>query len=223
MESEDLFISENKIRVTYQFHNVSKQAVKTRVAFPVPEFPAEPEQDMALDVHSNNPMGFSVKVDGKQKPFDTEIRKKADKLKVTHHWEQVFPAGKTLTVTHEYKPVTGGEAMLWFEGEERAAKTKTYCIEPDFAKWLGKTNQPDKGVVLSPSYVDYILTTGANWKGPIGKFRLTIQKAKAEDKISLCATGLKKQDVRTFVLEKTAFTPEQDLQVMFVHQYKLSQ
>jgi hypothetical protein len=221
MEKEDLFISEGKIRVAYVFRNTSKHDIKTRVAFPVPEFPAEPDMDIGLDVHSNNPMGFSVQVDGKQQVFDTEIKKKGGNVKVTHHWMQTFPAGKALSVAHTYRPATGGEAQLWFQGAERAAKIKKYCLEPDFVKWLDKSNQPDKGEILSPSYVDYILTTGANWKGPIGKFRLTVQKQKAEDKLSFCGTGLKKVDVRTFVLEKAGFTPEQDLAVMFVHQNKL--
>jgi hypothetical protein len=221
MEQEDLFISEDKIRVAYVFRNTSKQDINTRVAFPVPEFPAEPDMDIGLDVHSSNPMGFSVQVDGKKKAFDTEIKKKSGNVKMTHHWMQTFPAGKTLKVVHEYKPATGGEAMLWFQDEERKAKISKYCLEPDFVKWLDKTNQPDKGVVLSPRYVDYILTTGANWKGSIGKFRLTVQKEKAEDKISLCGTGLKKVDARTFVMEKADFTPEKDLAVMFVHQYTL--
>lgn len=221
MEQEDLFISEAKIRVAYVFRNTSKRDISTRVAFPVPEFPAEPDMDIGLDVNSRNPMGFSVQVDGKQKAFDTEIKQHSDNVKVTHHWMQTFPAGKTLKVVHEYTPATGGEALLWFQDEERQAKISKYCLEPDFVKWLDKTNQPDKGVLLSPRYVEYILTTGANWKGPIGKFRLTVQKQKAPDKLSLCGTGLKKVDARTFVMEKTDFTPEQDLAVMFVHQHKL--
>lgn len=223
MEQEDLFVSEDKIRVAYVFRNTSKEAIETRVAFPVPEFPENPEMDLGLDVNSSNPMGFSVKVDGKAKKFETETKKKDGMVKMTHHWMQTFPAGKPLRVTHDYKPAAGGEAMFWFADEERDTKIKKYCIEPDFAAWIDKTNRPDKGSVLSPTYVDYILTTGANWKGPIGKFRLTLQKKKADDKISVCATGLKKVDARTFVLEKTGFTPETDLHVVFMHQYKTGQ
>jgi hypothetical protein len=223
MDKEDLFISESKIRVAYLFRNTSNKDIRTRVAFPVPEFPENSESDVSVDEHSNNPMNFSVKVDGKPVAFDTEIKKKNGNVKVTHHWMQTFPAGKTLSVKHEYHPGTGGEAQLWFEGAERASKIKTYCIDPDFVKWIDKTNNPEKGSILSPRYVDYILTTGANWKGPIGQFRLTLQKEKAEDKLSLCATGTKKVDARTFVLEKTNFTPKADLHVMFMHQYQLEQ
>lgn len=221
MEKEDLFISEDKIRVSYIFRNTSDHDIKTRVAFPVPEFPAEPEQDLGLDVDSRNPMHFSVSVNGKAKDFDTEIKKSNGNVKVTHHWVQTFPAGKTLSVKHEYIPATGGESQLYFREEDRQAKVRQYCIEPDFARWIDKTNQPEKGVVLAPRFVDYILTTGANWKGPIGQFRLTLQKDSPENKLSFCGTGVKKIDSRTFVMEKTDFTPEQDLHVMFVHQYKI--
>ncbi len=221
MEKEDLFISEDKIRVSYLFHNTSAQDIRTRVAFPVPEFPEEPEMDIGLNVNSNNPMGFSVKVDGKKVPFDTEIKKHNGKVKVTHHWMQVFPAGETLAVSHEYTPATGGEAQMWFREDDRASKIREYCIEPDFAGWLDRKVADGSGVILSPGYVDYILTTGANWKGPIGKFRLTIQKQNPEDKLSFCGTDVKKVDPRTFVMERTGFTPEQDLHLMFVHEHKL--
>lgn len=221
MEQEDLFISEDRIRVAYIFRNTSDHDIKTRVAFPVPEFSLESDQDLGLDRESQNPMGFSVTVNGKPKVFDTEIKKKAGSVKVTHHWMQVFPAGKTLSVKHEYTPATGGEAQMYFRGEDRAAKIAKYCIEPSFASWIDKINQYENGSVASPRFVDYILTTGASWKGPIGKFRLTLQKEKPEDKLTFCGTGVKKTGPRTFVLEKTDFVPEQDLHVMFVHQYKI--
>lgn len=222
MEKEDLFISESKIRVSYLFRNTSNQDITTRVAFPVPEFPESPDMDIGLDVNSNNPMGFSVKVDGKKVPFDTEIKKHDGNVKVTHHWMQTFPAGESLIVNHEYTPATGGEAQMWFKEDERERKIRLYCIEPDFAKWLDRMsdNWESNRIVLSPRYVDYILTTGANWKGPIGKFRLTIQKEEPANKISLCGTGVKKVDPRTFVMEKTNFVPEEDLHIMFVHEYK---
>lgn len=219
MEQEDLFISKDKIRVAYVFRNTSAQDITTRVAFPVPTFPEHPETDLSLDVNTENPMGFSVKVEGKTKVFETETKKQNGKVSITHHWMQTFPTGKTLAVTHEYKPAIGGEALLSFEGEERARKIKRYCLESDFVKWIEKNNHPEKGMYLSSQYVDYILTTGANWKGAIGQFRLTVQKARAEEKLSFCGTGLKKVDAKTFVMEKKNFIPIKDLAIMFVSKY----
>lgn len=223
MEQEDLFISSDKIRVSYVFRNTSNKAVKTRVAFPLPVFPENPESDIGLDVHSPNPMGFSVKVEGKPKAFATEVKKKAGKVKMTHHWMQTFPANQTLKVTHEYRPAVGGEAMLWFEDEERTRKIKRYCIEPDLVRWIDKNNLPERGKVISATFIDYILSTGANWKGAIGKFRLTVQKPSPSDKLSVCGTGWKKQDAKTFVLEKTNFTPAQDLAVMLLSSHTFDQ
>lgn len=223
MEKEDLFISEDKIRVSYIFRNTSNQDITTRVAFPVPEFPENPDGDVSLDIHSQNPMHFWVTIDGKTKKFATEVKKKNGNVNMTHYWTQTFPAGKPLAVVHEYNPASGGEAQMYFEGEDRADKIKTYCIDADLTKWIDKNNQPEKGSNLSTSYVDYILVTGANWKGPIGKFRLTLQKRDQEDKLSFCGSGTKKVDPRTFVLEKTNYTPDTNLSVMFIHQNHFTQ
>jgi Domain of unknown function (DUF4424) len=40
--------------------------------------------------------------------------------------------------------------------------------------------------------VHYILKSGANWKGPIQKFKLTLVKRTPKDKISLCMPDTKK-------------------------------
>ncbi len=216
MEQEDLFISTEQIRVKYIFRNNSAQDITTRVAFPVPEFPENPDGDIAMDTHSDNPLLFAVQVDDQPKTFATEVKKNDGQVKLTHHWMQTFPAGKALVVSHQYRPVVGGEAGFWFEGEERATRIKNYCIEPDLLKWIKQNHQPDKGKHLSPHFVDYILTTGANWQGAIGKFRLTLQKQTANDRVTFCGEGLQKVDAKTFVMEKTNFVPQTDLRILFL-------
>ena len=223
MEKEDLFVSEDSIRVAYIFRNTSSKPIETRVAFPVPEFPEEPDGDLGIDTHSNNPMGFSVTVDGTQKDFATEIKKKDGQVKVTHHWMQTFPAGEPLAVVHEYKPAVGGEAGFYFGSDTRKSRIKQYCIDPDMVKWLDKQMKDNYTMSVSPNFVHYILKTGANWKGPIGKFRLTLKKQNATDKLSFCGTGVKKVDDKTFVMEKTNFTPKDNLYVMFIHQNDVNQ
>ncbi len=219
MESEDLFISEEKIRVAYQFHNMTDKDITTRVAFPVPEFPQDPENDINinLDTETKNPMNFSVVVEGEAQKFDTEVKKFDGLVKVTHHWQQVFPAGKTLSIQHEYVPASGGESVLYFEPPVRQTLIKDYCIEPPLVKWIEKNNHYETGKYISPVYVDYILTTGANWKDSIKKFRLTLQKLNPEDKISFCGTGVKKVNAWTFVMEKDNFIPAKDLKILFLH------
>ena len=65
--------------------------------------------------------------------------------------------------------------------------------------------------------VHYILKTGANWKGPIGRFVLRIVKDKPAQKSSVCMDGFRKADTRTFVLEKRNFVPTQDLKIAFIN------
>lgn len=217
MEREDLFISEEQIRVSYIFRNTSDKPINTRVAFPVPEFPEHPDGDMSIDTSSKNPLKFSVSVEGKQKAFETELKKADGNISITHHWLQTFPAKSTLAVSHTYKPAVGGEAGFYFGGEERAARIKQYCIEPNLIKWIDRQITDGYTAKLGPGFVHYVLKTGANWKGPIGQFRLTVKKQNANDKVSFCGTGVKKLDAKTFVMEKKQFTPTDNLYVMFLH------
>lgn len=219
MASEDLFISQDKIKVAYQFRNTSNKPITTRVAFPLPALALNSDMDMSIDPTKANPMGFSVTVNGKKVKFATERKQQGSgyeqTVNITHHWQQTFPAKQTIFVQHAYKPGVGGAVDFGMHDE----KDGRFCIEPDLQQWIDQ--QYKNGKHLSTSIVQYILTTGANWKGPIGHFRLTIKKANPEEKLSLCGTGLKKTDDLTFVMDKTNFTPEKDLNILYLHPYGL--
>lgn len=219
MENEDLFISQDKIKVAYKFRNTSNKSITTRVAFPLPPLPVNTDMDMSIDPSNANPMNFSVIVDGKKVKFATERKKQGSGFEqvyyITHHWQQTFPAKQTIFVEHTYKPGTGGAVDFGMQDE----KDGRFCIEPDLQQWIDKVYK--EGKHLSTSIVQYILTTGANWKGPIGHFRLTVKKANPEEKLSFCATGLQKIDNLTFVMDKTNFTPDKDLNILYLHAYGL--
>lgn len=218
MESEDLFISQDKIRVKYQFKNTSDKPITTRVAFPIPEFTFDTDYDMPLNSDKfdkdKNVMDFSVVVNGKKQAFETEVKSRTKDEqtwhKITHHWMQTFPAQKAISVIHEYTPALGGGVGFGLQGEE----TGRYCITKDLQTWVDK--QLKSGWDTPTTTVNYILKSGANWKGPIGKFKLTIKKSDKEEKISFCGTGVKKVDDLTFVMEKTNFTPKQDLYILYL-------
>ena len=220
MQQEDLFVSETKIKVDYKFRNTSNKAVTTRVAFPLPELPAETDMDLSADPRAANPMKFKLMVDGKPRTFETErktIKRNGETFyKVTHHWLQTFPAGKTVSVSHSYVPITGGGVDFGMHNE----KDGRFCIDKETQQWITDTYK--KNGHISTGIVEYILTTGANWKGSIGKFKLTLQKAEPNNKLSFCGTGVKKVNASTFVMEKTNFTPTKDLQVLFLHPYSLN-
>jgi hypothetical protein len=144
--------------------------------------------------------------------------------KETFHWEQTFPSDRPLSVAHTYKPVVGGSFLAQGEFPELYRKNEffqNFCIDrPTEAaivqrlKVAAKRLQPP-GLLLA-WYVDYVLTTGANWKGPIGQFRLTVDKDKPSNIVSFCMDGVRKISPTRFVVEKRDFEPEKDLHIMIV-------
>lgn len=148
-------------------------------------------------------------------------------VKNTYHWEQTFPPRKTLAVTHEYKPVVGGSFLPSSFVFDKPAPVqadefyKTFCVDDGTLAALGKrmkAAQKKQGeyAMLNSSYVDYLLTTGKNWKGPIGRFKLTIDKDKSDNIISLCFDGIRKTGATRFTAERIDFEPEKDLSVLIV-------
>jgi hypothetical protein len=211
MVSEDLTISTELVTVSYVFRNETQAPITTRVAFPVPEWDEEYEGDIDLDRQSKNPMNFSVKVDGKPVKFETDIKRKSGRVAVTHHWTQTFPVGD-LRVDHRYRPVAGA-----FFGPDNRNEIpeldrqlrETYCVGPTLLAAIKKQQTLVKTVA-------YILKSGANWKGPIRKFKLTLVKDKPKDRISICLPDTRKASPTTFVVERTDFTPTQDLKIAFI-------
>jgi uncharacterized protein DUF4424 len=219
MESEDLTIGRTRVRVSYVFRNTGTKEVRTRVAFPVPPIPVCAEEDMGEcdgDIQISkgpNPMGFKLWVDGKASPFETEEKTSMGKggvgtKTITHHWEQTFPAQKLVTIAHEYTPVAGG----FFTGSDDAFKgemAERYCVGPKLMD----------AIVTSQQFiwaVHYILKTGANWKGPIGKFKLTIVKETPRDKVSVCLPDTRRVSPTTFEVTRSDFVPDKDLKILFI-------
>ncbi len=115
-------------------------------------------------------------------------------LKTTYFWEQVFPAGRELAVEHRYKPSVGGSSgtALGDKGAQHESwypdYLRKYCIDQAFlgaierAKKAAKSDFPP----LQELRISYILKTGGNWAGPIGTFRLVVDKGSADNLVSFC-------------------------------------
>jgi hypothetical protein len=218
MESEDLWISADLIRVSYVFRNTGAEDVKTKVAFPVPGIPICDEDcgDWPLAA-GPNPMKFKLKVDGQAATFGTIRKKKrteyGSELFITHHWDQVFPRGRAVTIAHEYRP-GAGSAFLGSAGNPTEAYrdlVKEYCLGE---KLLGSLTRGKREYVYRT--VHYILTTGANWKGPIGRFKLTLVKGQPRDVISTCIADTRRVSDTTFEVVRESFTPTEDLRILFI-------
>ena len=65
MESEDLFVSPDEVRVTYQFRNLADEAQDVLVAFPLPDIKGDGDFNVAIpDYDSDNMFGFTTTFNG---------------------------------------------------------------------------------------------------------------------------------------------------------------
>ncbi len=157
-------------------------------------------------------------------------------LKTTYYWEQTFPPGE-LEIEHRYEPSVGVtlgtligagfmDAMLKdaspSEGDRATIADyqgylKKYCIEDDLIS-SARQMQRRAGSIgpLTEQRVSYILKTGANWSGPIGQFRLVVDKQYPDNLVSFCGNGVKKTGPTTFEITAKDFTPQQDLSILIL-------
>lgn len=68
--------------------------------------------------------------------------------------------------------------------------------------------------------IAYVLKTAANWAGPIGDFRMTVDKGAPDSLVSFCAEGVKKIGPTLFEVRHENFTPTQDLHVLILYHPK---
>ncbi|MDO8699602.1 MAG: DUF4424 family protein [Rhodoferax sp.] len=157
------------------------------------------------------------------------------KVDETVYWEQVFPAGRTIEVRHEYKPFAGltygapyqnhhavdGNIPWAATSESRSDSNKEACLDDGAENAI--TRRIDAEVRKNASWVnvtlhdvEYILGTARNWKGPILDFRLRLIKDSPDQIISLCFPG-KPNKLSPTILEfsHANFVPQDKLIVHF--------
>ena len=129
---------------------------------------------------------------------------------IIYSWQQTFKANALTRVQHQYQPLVGGS--IGFSMED-GFEDKTYCMDDNLKKTLRK----NKAEHSSYQALGYILTTGANWAKPIKDFKLTIERDPHE-LVSLCWAGkIKKISPTRFEMVEKNFTPQQDLDIMFIN------
>jgi hypothetical protein len=138
-------------------------------------------------------------------------------VKAAYRWEQTFPASAVTAVEHRYEPVLGGSEVA-VEDFQRQSFTQPWCPDAALADGLKKLPRYEEGGThVAASWLEYVLKTGANWAGPISRFRLEIEKGEA-DFVSICPIpGLSlRKEGRAFTAEARDFTPATDLKVLFI-------
>jgi hypothetical protein len=143
--------------------------------------------------------------------------------------QQVFPAGKEVLVEQRYQPSLGALAGTIvgtdsFQGEEKARYLKTWCTDDDFlrgAKTLSDAMAKDTAGNhnVNEQYLSYVITSGGNWAGPIGDFRLVIDKGYSDNLVSFCGEGVKKIAPTQFELRLKDYVPKRDIDVLILQRH----
>jgi len=139
--------------------------------------------------------------------------------RVTFHWQQIFPPGVTV-IEHSYRPVVGAsfvtlENDVWTGGPIRTESLEhAYCLDRAAKQEINRLQQD--GGLLSGQYLDYVLSTGANWAGPIGLFHLAVDNGSAAV-VALCSdVPLHRSGKTRLEGQKANYTPSKDLRVLWV-------
>jgi hypothetical protein len=139
----------------------------------------------------------------------------------TWHWEQIFPAGRDLIVEHVYTPGTGGSVGTALADRDFRASPEgrrmiaEYCVDSAFLAGVDRLARRD-GAAVPEQRIGYVLTTGGNWRSPIGRFRLVVDKGAPGNLVSFCGEGVRKISPTRFESVRTNWRPDRDLKVLIV-------
>ncbi|WP_109117639.1 DUF4424 family protein [Azospirillum sp. TSO22-1] len=149
-------------------------------------------------------------------------------LRTRYHWRQIFPPGVNVQVRHAYRPFVGnaligkaaevdGRTVVGrLVGDGTSADADRYCLDAGTRRALtaAENRTPAGAMAFTAAEIEYILTTARNWRGPISRFRLTLDKGEPDNILSLCWTGLKKVGPATFESVVDDFVPDRDIRLL---------
>jgi hypothetical protein len=146
-------------------------------------------------------------------------------IRETFYWRQAFPAGHALRVEHRYTPGVGGTAGValasaeYRNSEDGRREQAEFCTDPEFLAAIDRLTaraERDHGNYPEEQRLRYILTTGGNWRAPIGDFRMVVDKGRADAIISFCGEGVRRIGPTRFEIRHRDWRPNRDLAVLIV-------
>jgi len=126
---------------------------------------------------------------------------------VLFEWEQAFKPGPT-KVDISYRPINGDSADFG-DYLDTGEGVKKYCADSAFRAALKKRRGS-----MEPVWIGYVVKTAKYWSGPIGKFRLVVDKGKPNGLVAFCPANSKKISDTQFEWTATNFVPQKDLDVV---------
>ncbi|WP_230782654.1 DUF4424 family protein [Citromicrobium bathyomarinum] len=146
--------------------------------------------------------------------------------------EQTFPPNSKTRVNHEYAPMTGGSVggalyPQYREDDEWGTLAEyrgRYCVDDHFLAGVDRrlakaARGAQDQAYMQETWLGYVLSSGANWNGPIERFRLVVDKGSPDNLVSFCMVDVTKIGPTQFEVVKTDFEPTRDLNVLIVEFY----
>jgi hypothetical protein len=143
--------------------------------------------------------------------------------------QQTFPPDRKVLVEHQYRPSVGTSSdtiLRWVLRNNKSLSPeveryrKQYCITDAFLADLDK--RAGKGQanasMIQERRISYVLSTGANWAGPIRSFKLAIDSG-GDRLVSFCAGHLKPISPNAMEFSADNFKPDQDLKILIVGRF----
>ncbi len=142
-------------------------------------------------------------------------------VRTRFYWHQRFLPDRTVAVEHSYRPVLGIDPNFSLGHLQRQVRER-YCIDETARGALARLAQKVPYGNAMARTVDYLLTTGGNWRGGnIGDFRLKVSTESPSEVLATCLAGLRKTGPTTYEAERKNFVPRKDLHILFVGEQSL--
>jgi hypothetical protein len=147
------------------------------------------------------------------------------KTSVVRH--QRFPPDKPVVVEHRYRTSVGMSFDSILRQDLRDKKglatevqryKEAYCVDDSFMKLvdgLKTAERPGKPRVIERR-INYVLTTGTNWAGPIKDFHLVVDSGRPDRIVSFCGPGRNEISPTQTEVRATDFTPTRDLEILIL-------
>jgi hypothetical protein len=142
--------------------------------------------------------------------------------------QQTFPFDHSVSVEHRYKPSVGSSIDTILRKPLRQNKALSaeigryrteFCVSDSFLASIDKLAGNSTKPAIQERRISYILSTGANWGGPIKNFKLTVDPGAADRLVSVCTGSLKATSPNGLEFTATDFKPNGDLKLLFVGKF----
>jgi hypothetical protein len=139
---------------------------------------------------------------------------------------QTFPAGREVEVRQSYVPSLGGLPSLSYGSPDldplqKGNYERRYCTDTAFER-AAQAMYRRASADGSPAFqayeqsLSYVITSGNNWAGPIGTFKLVVDKGNQATLVSFCGSNVRKTGPTTFEMAVKDYVPRRDIDILFL-------